>query len=218
MRKRKRRRFSGFYAADGTIADGAWAASFQLWIRLQSWTVRSRERVLLGILMPRFQEFAQEAELSFVALRHPVARRQITKREPADCADDARVGRGSKIVGYQRAEYGWENGRAKIHGMAALSAQSGIPVAAQRAVLPMFDRVLLDIGDEQSIAADLSTFSSHMLNLKSILALATQNSLVLVDEMGTGTAPEEGAALAVHCWTNFERRIVLCWRRRTTTG
>jgi DNA mismatch repair protein MutS2 len=55
----------------------------------------------------------------------------------------------------------------------------------------------VDIGDEQSIAADLSTFSSHMLNLKSILELATPKSLVLVDEMGTGTAPEEGAALAV---------------------
>src|SRR5947207_5177838 len=81
--------------------------------------------------------------------------------------------------------------------MAALSAQCGIPVAAQKAVLPLFDRVLVDIGDEQSIAADLSTFSSHMLNLKSILESATQNSLVLVDEMGTGTAPEEGAALAV---------------------
>src|SRR5205823_5813140 len=85
----------------------------------------------------------------------------------------------------------------KSTGMAALSAQCGIPVAAQKAVLPLFDRVLVDIGDEQSIAADLSTFSSHMLNLKSILESATPSSLVLVDEMGTGTAPEEGAALAV---------------------
>jgi len=82
----------------------------------------------------------------------------------------------------------------------------------------MFDRVLLDIGDEQSIAADLSTFSSHMLNLKSILALATQNSLVLVDEMGTGTAPEEGAALAVALLDEFRTKNVLCWRRRITTG
>ena len=61
----------------------------------------------------------------------------------------------------------------------------------------MFDRVLTDIGDEQSIAADLSTFSAHILNLKSMLGLLTERSLLLVDEMGTGTAPEEGAAIAV---------------------
>jgi DNA mismatch repair protein MutS2 len=87
-----------------------------------------------------------------------------------------------------------------------LSAQSGIPVAAQRAVLPIFDRVLVDIGDEQSIAADLSTFSAHMLNLKSMLALATPQSLALVDEMGTGTAPEEGAALAVALLDEFRAK------------
>src|SRR4029077_15821709 len=94
----------------------------------------------------------------------------------------------------------------KTTGLAALSAQSGIPVAAQRAVLPLFDRVLVDIGDEQSIAADLSTFSSHMLNLKSMLAAATPDSLVLVDEMGTGTAPEEGAALAVALLDEFHAK------------
>src|SRR5262249_50483944 len=77
------------------------------------------------------------------------------------------------------------------------------PVTAQRAVLPLFDHVLVDIGDEQSIAADLSTFSAHMLNLKSMLAAATPRSLVLVDEMGTGTAPEEGAALAVALLDEF---------------
>ncbi len=94
----------------------------------------------------------------------------------------------------------------KTTGMAALAAQSGIPVAAQRAVLPLFDRVLVDIGDEQSIAADLSTFSAHMLNLKTMLETATPNSLVLVDEMGTGTAPEEGAALAVALLDEFRAK------------
>jgi DNA mismatch repair protein MutS2 len=94
----------------------------------------------------------------------------------------------------------------KTTGIAALSAQSGIPVAAQRAVLPFFDRVLVDIGDEQSIAADLSTFSAHMLNLKAMLEAATPESLVLVDEMGTGTAPEEGAALAVALLDEFRAK------------
>src|ERR1019366_9042584 len=64
-------------------------------------------------------------------------------------------------------------------------------------------------GDEQSIAANLSTFSAHMLNLRGMLAAATQNSLVLVDEMGTGTAPEEGAALAVALLEEFRTRGAL---------
>ena len=97
----------------------------------------------------------------------------------------------------------------KTVGLAALSAQSGIPVAAERAELPIFDRVLADIGDEQSIAADLSTFSAHMLNLKSMLEVATERSLILVDEMGTGTAPEEGAALAVALLEEFRARRAL---------
>ena len=97
----------------------------------------------------------------------------------------------------------------KTVGLAALSAQSAIPVAAESAELPVFDRVLADIGDEQSIAADLSTFSAHMLNLKSMLEVATDRSLILVDEMGTGTAPEEGAALAVALLEEFRTRRAL---------
>ena len=69
--------------------------------------------------------------------------------------------------------------------------------------------MLADIGDEQSIAADLSTFSAHMLNLKSMLGALTERSLVLVDEMGTGTAPEEGAALAVALLDEFRARRCL---------
>jgi DNA mismatch repair protein MutS2 len=94
----------------------------------------------------------------------------------------------------------------KTVGLAVLSAQSGIPVAAETARLPLVDRVLVDIGDEQSIAADLSTFSAHMLNVRAMLDAATPRSLVLVDELGTGTAPEEGAALAVALLDEFRDR------------
>ena len=97
----------------------------------------------------------------------------------------------------------------KTVGLAALSAQSGIPVAADQAQLPIFDRVLADIGDEQSIAADLSTFSAHVLNIKGMLETATEHSLILVDEMGTGTAPDEGAALAVALLEEFRARRAL---------
>ena len=94
----------------------------------------------------------------------------------------------------------------KTVGLAALAAQSGIPVAAESARLPLVDRVLVDIGDEQSIAADLSTFSAHVHNVRAMLEAATPNSLVLVDELGTGTAPEEGAALAVALLDEFRAR------------
>jgi DNA mismatch repair protein MutS2 len=94
----------------------------------------------------------------------------------------------------------------KTVGLAVLSAQSGIPVAAETARLPLVDRVLVDIGDEQSIAADLSTFSAHILNVRAMLEAATPLSLVLVDELGTGTAPEEGAALAVALLDEFRER------------
>jgi DNA mismatch repair protein MutS2 len=94
----------------------------------------------------------------------------------------------------------------KTVGLAVLCAQSGIPVAAEMARLPLVDRLLVDIGDEQSIAADLSTFSAHMLNVRAMLEAATPHSLVLVDELGTGTAPEEGAALAVALLDEFRER------------
>jgi len=142
-------------------------------------------------------DFSDGAELNFIALRHPVLEDKLRKENRPIVPMTLALGGDQKLLVISGPNTGGKTVALKSTGMAALSAQCGIPVAAQKIVLPVFDRVLVDIGDEQSIAADLSTFSSHMLNLKSILESATQNSLVLVDEMGTGTAPEEGAALAV---------------------
>ena len=151
-------------------------------------------------------EFSEAAELRLEAARHPVLEDKLRKERRAIVPMSLALGGEERLLVISGPNTGGKTVALKTTGLAVLAAQAGIPVAAQRAVLSLFDHVLVDIGDEQSIAADLSTFSSHMLNLKSMLEEATPNSLVLADEMGTGTAPEEGAALAVALLDEFQKR------------
>ena len=151
-------------------------------------------------------EFSESSELRLESARHPVLEDKLRKENRAIVPMTLSLGGEERVLVISGPNTGGKTVALKTTGMAALSAQAGIPVAAQRAVLPMFDHVLVDIGDEQSIAADLSTFSAHMLNLKAMLEAATPHSLVLVDEMGTGTAPEEGAALAVALLDEFRAK------------
>ena len=85
----------------------------------------------------------------------------------------------------------------KTTALLAMMAQAGIPVPATLAIFPVFTAFLADIGDAQSIEAALSTFSAHITNLDRLSRLADARSLVLLDELGSSTDPEEGAALAV---------------------
>ncbi|MCH7736419.1 MAG: endonuclease MutS2 [Chloroflexi bacterium] len=93
----------------------------------------------------------------------------------------------------------------KTVGLLAMMAQAGLHVPAEEAHFPRFDGIYADIGDQQSIQQSLSTFSSHIANLKGIMSRATVHSLVLVDELGTSTDPEEGSALASAVLRYFQK-------------
>src|SRR2546428_10633657 len=151
-------------------------------------------------------EFSETNELRLEGARHVVLEDKLRKENRTIVPMTLSLGGEERVLVISGPNTGGKTVALKTVGLAALAAQSGIPVAAESARLPLVDRVLVDIGDEQSIAADLSTFSAHMLNVRAMLEAATPNSLVLVDELGTGTAPEEGAALAVALLDAFRAR------------
>ncbi|HUS13167.1 MAG TPA: Smr/MutS family protein [Pyrinomonadaceae bacterium] len=94
----------------------------------------------------------------------------------------------------------------KTAGLLALMALSGVSVPAREARIPFYASVLADIGDHQSLAANLSTFTSHVRNISQMIELCQAPALVLLDEVGTGTDPEEGSALGVAVVNHFRKR------------
>ena len=106
----------------------------------------------------------------------------------------------------------------KTLGLCALMAQSGLLIpAAEGARLPCFAAIFADVGDEQNIERNLSTFSAHVANLCEIAAAGVRGALVLLDEPGVGTDPEEGAALAVGLLRWFDARRARTSRSPPTT-
>ena len=94
----------------------------------------------------------------------------------------------------------------KTAGLLSLMAISGLPVPAREATIPFYKSVLADIGDHQSLSANLSTFSSHISNIAGMMENCVAPSLVLLDEVGTGTDPDEGSALGVAIVDYFRRK------------
>jgi len=93
----------------------------------------------------------------------------------------------------------------KTAGLLSLMALSGVPVSAREARIPFYASVLADIGDHQSLAANLSTFTSHVANISRMIEICKAPALVLLDEVGTGTDPEEGSALGVAVVDHFRK-------------
>jgi DNA mismatch repair protein MutS2 len=140
---------------------------------------------------------ASEARFLLQHARHPLLERNLKLRGAAVVPISVDLEGERRQLVITGPNTGGKTVTLKTVGLLALMAQSGIPVPADRAEMPVFDSVLADIGDYQSIEQNLSTFSAHVTNIDFISRTATAQSLVLLDELGSATDPEEGAALAV---------------------
>ncbi|HLI30822.1 MAG TPA: Smr/MutS family protein, partial [Terriglobia bacterium] len=148
-------------------------------------------------------ELCESWELELQNARHPLL--ELTLRaagcEPVPLTLD--LAPPHRIMVISGPNTGGKTVALKTAGMAALMAQAGLPVLATVARLPVFTRVLADIGDQQSISQSLSTFSAHIRNIQSMLNATESRDLVLLDEIGGSTDPQEGSALAIAILERF---------------
>ncbi len=164
-------------------------ASLGALARADMWMARARLGLQLDAVRPQVADDAAE----LLTARHPLLGPQAV---PIDLRIGERFGYRALIV--TGPNTGGKTVSLKTLGLLALMNQAGLRVpAAEGARLPVFRRVMADIGDEQSIAQSLSTFSSHLRNVVRFVAAAGPGTLVLLDEIGAGTDPTEGSALAM---------------------
>ncbi len=149
-----------------------------------------------GAVVPRFSS-PEARRLRLREARHPlledVLRRQKRRVVPISLELDG----GCRVLLISGPNSGGKTVTLKTVGLLALMAQCGLPIPCAEAELPWFDQVLADFGDAQSIQESLSTFSAHISRVRDILEQATEDSLVLLDELGRATDPDEGGALGV---------------------
>ena len=162
--------------------------------------IRAKVRFIqeTGAVVPQVSE---EQEIQLLHVRHPLVQNAV--------ANDVHFGKDLTAIVITGPNTGGKTIMLKTLGLTQLMAQSGLPILADKGSrVGIFEEVFADIGDEQSIEQSLSTFSSHMTNIVDILGKVNQNSLLLLDELGAGTDPQEGAALAMSILEDLRLRQV----------
>lgn len=143
------------------------------------------------------QPIVSGGELWLVKARHPLLAQTLKNHNRELVPLDARLDKDNRILVISGPNAGGKSVCLKTVGIIQYMFQCGFPVTVgQSSELPVFNKMFIDIGDQQSIENDLSTYSSHLINMKAMLAGADDRSLVLIDEFGTGTEPIIGAAIA----------------------
>ncbi|MDP9113055.1 MAG: Smr/MutS family protein [Acidobacteriota bacterium] len=156
-------------------------------------------------VVPRISP-AESRRLILREARHPLLEDILRKQQKAVVPITFDLDHEQRTLLISGPNTGGKTVTLKTAGLLALMAHAGLPVPAAEAEFPLFDEVLADIGDHQSIQESLSTFSAHIVSIRSMLERATPDSLVLIDELGRATDPEEGGALGVAVLDAFRVR------------
>ena len=176
--------------------------TFETMAKLEVVFAKARFAGEFGCVVPRFST-GDAPRLILRDARHPlledVLRRQRKRVEPISLALEGR----DRTLVVSGPNTGGKTVSLKTVGLLTLMAQSALPVPAAEAEFPLFDQVLADIGDNQSIQESLSTFSAHISHIREMALDVTPDSLVLLDELGAATDPDEGGALAVAIVDHF---------------
>ncbi|MDQ6788663.1 MAG: endonuclease MutS2 [Acidobacteriota bacterium] len=148
---------------------------------------------------------SDDETLDLIEARHPLLEENLRGSENEIVPVTFTLTREKSVMIISGANAGGKTVVLKTAGLLSLMAISGLPVPAREARIPFYQSVLADIGDQQSLSANLSTFSSHISNIAEMMRECHSPSLVLLDEVGTGTDPEEGSALGVAIVDYFRR-------------
>ena len=143
--------------------------------------------------------------LEFLEARHPLLADSLRATGGTVVPISFKLDNEQKVMVISGANAGGKTVVLKTAGLLSLMALSGLPVPAREARVPFYHSILADIGDHQSLAANLSTFTSHIANIASMIDSCAPPALVLLDEVGTGTDPEEGSALGVAVVDHFKQ-------------